>query len=122
MSVALLHILVMGFILVLVLETLPAEWWSNGVSECRAFSELDPPGDALSAYPMSLPLLQILRTVSTARRRSGVVPRAVRQVLPLRTRTATVPEPRPTKFETSRSSPPCYAKPNLRFDSSIRHG
>ena len=38
MSVALLHILVMGFILVLVLETLPAEWWSNGVSECRAFS------------------------------------------------------------------------------------
>jgi hypothetical protein len=104
MSLALLHILVMGFVLVLVLESLPAKWWSNGGSECCVFSELNPPGDAFGAYPMSLPLLQILRTVPTARRPSGVVPRAVRRVLPLRNRIVTVPEPRPTKFEAGTSS------------------
>jgi hypothetical protein len=78
MSLALLHILLMGFVLVLV--AFPAEWWSNGVSECCIFSELDP---------------QILRTVPTPRRPSAVVPRAVRRVLPLRNRIVTVPEPYP---------------------------
>jgi len=40
MSLALLHILVMGFVLVLVLvvvlESFPAEWWSGGVMEYRS--------------------------------------------------------------------------------------
>jgi hypothetical protein len=93
MSLALLHILVMGFVLVLVLvvvlESFPAEWWSNGVSECCTFSEWDP---------------QMLRTVPTPRRPSAVVPRALRRVLPLRNRIVIVPEPRPTKSKTSKSS------------------
>jgi hypothetical protein len=108
MSLALLHILVMGFVLVLVLvvvlESFPAEWWSNGVSECCTFSELGPPGNAFSAYPMSIPLLQMLRTVPTPRRPSAVVPRALTRVLPLRNRIVIVPEPRPTKSKTSKSS------------------
>jgi hypothetical protein len=100
MSLALLHILMMGFVLVLVvvlvLESLPAEWWSNGVSECCAFSEFDPPSGAFSLYPMSLALLQILRPDPKSRRPSALIPRAVRRVLPLRNRIVTVPEPRPT--------------------------
>ena len=161
MSLALLHVLVMGFVLVLVvvlptspeswlwsvprlrgrlersalqslgfvgqavLESLPAECWTNRVSECCVLSVLDPPGDAFNAYPMSLLLLHILRTVPTPRRPSGVVRRAVRRVLPLRNRILTVPEPRPTKFEAIQELVPTaliYANPNLRFDPSIRYG
>jgi hypothetical protein len=117
MSLVLLHILVMGF--VLVLESSPAEWWSNGVSECCTFSESDPPGDAFSAYPMSIPLLQILRTVPTRRRPSAVTPRAVRRVLPFRNRIVTVPEPRPTNPGRAGARPYRYAYPKLRFDPSL---
>jgi hypothetical protein len=111
MSLALLHILLMGFVLVLVvvlvLDAFPAEWWSNGVSECCTFSELDP---------------QILRTVPTPRRPSAVVPRAVRRMPPLRNRIVTRSGASPYQPGRAGARPYRYANANLRLDPSIRYG